>query len=484
MKLNVKKTIYVGIAFLIISLFWQVYDNIIAKMLINTFGLNQFWSGIVMALDNVLALFLLPIFGMLSDKTKTKFGRRTPYIFFGVIVSAILFLGVAVVDSMQLKKIEKENIPIVVAATEIIDGEEVEGYLFDYDGATQKFFESKEEAERARADVVFEVTKNHSTNLVLFIVILFFVLIAMSIYRTPAVSLMPDVTPKPLRSKANAIINLMGALGGIVALGVMTFLAKDFQSYVLLFAIISGLMLVLLILFMNRVNERKLVKELEEEISHYDEDEIETDAASGDKLTKEVRLSFLLILASIVFWFMGYNAATTKFSVYAQNVLDMGFTLPLMVSYATAIVCFVPIGIIASKIGRRKTILIGIVILVTAFFLGSIATSKTKFLIYFTMALAGVGWSTINVNSYPMVVEMSKGANVGKYTGYYYSASMAAQIVTPVLSGYIMDLYGMKTLFPYAIIFCVLALITMFLVKHGDSKPIPKAKLEAYADLD
>lgn len=484
MKLNFKKTFYVGIAFLIISLFWQVYDNIIVKMLVNTFGLNQFWSGAVMALDNILALFLLPIFGSISDKTKSKYGRRTPYIVLGVIVSSLLFIGVAVVDSMQLKKIEEEHIPVIVAKTEIIDGEEVEGYYFDYDLDPIKFYISKEEAEIARAKVVFEVTKKHSTNLVLFIIILFIELIAMAIYRTPAVSLMPDVTPKPLRSKANAIINLMGAVGGIISLVIMTFFAKDFKSYVTLFGIISALMIALLAMFILKVNEPKLVKENEEELAKYSEEEIETQLSTDNKLPKEVKVSFLLIMVSIVFWFMGYNAATTKFSIYAQNVLDMGFTLPLMVSYATAIICFIPIGIIASKVGRRKTILVGIIILLIAFFLGTIATSNTKFLIYFTMALAGVGWSTINVNSYPMVVEMSKGGNVGKYTGYYYSASMTAQIITPILSGRIMDLYGMKTLFPYAMVFCLLAFITMFFVKHGDSKPIPKVKLEAYENLE
>jgi len=482
MKLNVRKTIYVGIAFLIISMFWQVYDNIIVKMLVNTFGLNQFWSGVVMALDNILALFLLPLFGSISDKTKSKFGRRTPYIVIGVIVSAILFLGVAIVDSWQLKIIEEEHIPIIETRTEIIDGKEVKGYYFDYEGVSQKFFKVKEDAEKVRAEVVFEITKKHTTNLILFIIILFFVLIAMAIYRTPAVSLMPDVTLKPLRSKANAIINFMGAVGGIISLVIMNFLAKDFNSYVLLFSVISALMIILLVVFILNVNEPKLVQELEKEMEKYNLEDLETIDTTNQKLPKDVRKSFLLIMAAIIFWFMGYNAATTKFSIYAQTVLDMGFTLPLMISYATAIICFIPIGIIASKIGRRKTILIGIVILIFAFLLGSFATSSTKFLIYLTMAFAGIGWSTINVNSYPMVVEMSKGSNVGKYTGYYYSASMSAQIITPILSGYIMDLYGMKTLFPYAIIFCIFAFLSMFFVKHGDSKPIPK--LEDFEFVD
>ena len=483
MKLNVKKTIYVGIAFLIISLFWQVYDNIISKMLINSFGLNQFWSGVVMALDNALALLLLPLFGALSDKTNTRFGKRTPYIFFGVIISAILFIGVAVVDSMQVNKLAEDSIPPIVTETR----EEGDVYIFDYEGIEQKEFSKKEDAQIARSEVVLEITKNNSIYIILFIVILFFVLVSMSSFRTPAVSLMPDVTPKPLRSKANAIINLMGALGGVISLGLMTFLAKDFENYILLFIIVACLMLLLLVLFLSLVKEPELLKQLDEELQKYaieEIEEVENIESSDEKLSPAVKKSFLLIIASIVFWFMAYNAATTKFSIYAQNVLDMGFTLPLLIANAAAIISFVPIGMIASKIGRRKTILFGILILIFAFILGTIATKQTKILIYFTMSLAGIGWATINVNSYPMIVEMSKGANIGKYTGYYYSASMAAQIITPMLSGFLMDEFTMQILFPYSIVFSLFALTTMYFVKHGDSKPIPKSKLEAFEDLD
>ncbi len=484
MKLNVRKTINIGVAFLIISLFWQIYDNVIAKMLINTFGLNHFWSGAVMALDNFLALFLLPLFGALSDRTKTRFGKRTPYILLGVILSSILFVGVAVVDGLQLKELEKEGITQIEVRKELEGGEEIDIYFFSYNGIEEKSA-VKEDIEVLRAEIVFEnVTKKQIRFFILFMVILFFVLVAMATYRTPAVSLMPDVTPKPLRSKANAIINLMGALGGVIALGIMSFFAKDFQSYVLLFTLVSSLMVLLLVLFMFTVKEPKLLQQHEEELAKYDIQEIESEETSGDKLSPEVRRSFLLIIASIIFWFMAYNAATTKFSIYAQRVLDMGFTLPLLIANAAAIICFVPIGMIASKIGRRKTILVGIIILIFAFTLGFLATKDTKFLIYFTMSLAGIGWATINVNSYPMMVEMSKGSNVGKYTGYYYSASMAAQIITPMLSGFLMDKVSMKVLFPYSAVFAVFAFITMFFVKHGDSKPIPKSSIEAYEDLD
>lgn len=629
MKLQTKKVFFVGLAFLIICMFWQVYDNVISKMLINTFGLNQTWSGIVMALDNVFALFLLPIFGALSDKTKTKFGKRTPYIFIGTIVAAVFLVGVSLFDNMQMSKLEEANVGYVVTVNNnlkdenneyhyllegkteeeindifdyhygdywylstltneqmdkllgnnvkenvkkyfsfvdisIPEGEFKENYIQNYlspkdkerfseiismtpeeryklefsenlglldkvlgkeptivatrvhqeeidalnevlietlcdiykedlgtlkmllkEVGVRQFFTVKENATQVRGAVAWEYTKGNIGYLIGFLGILLLVLIAMATFRTPAVSLMPDVVIKPLRSKANAIINLMGTVGGIISLLIMSFLAKDYHSYMLLFIIIGLLMIILLVIFLFTVDENKLVEERIAQEKEFSIEEVEEVATENiEEMPKDVRKSFYLIIASIILWFMAYNAATTKFSVYAGDVLNMGYSIPLLVANATALICYIPIGMIASKVGRKKTILAGIIILFTAFFLGSIATESTKVLIYFTMGLAGIGWATINVNSYPMVVEMSKNSNVGKYTGYYYTASMFAQIITPIISGVFMDLCGtMRVLFPYSVFFCVCAFITMSLVKHGDSKPIAVKSVEAF-DVD
>ncbi len=629
MKLQTKKVFFVGLAFLIICMFWQVYDNVISKMLINTFGLNQTWSGIVMALDNVFALFLLPIFGALSDKTKTKYGKRTPYIFIGTIVAAIFLVGVSLFDNMQMSKLEEANVGYVVTVNNnlkdenneyhyllegkteeeindifdyhygdywyqstltdeqidellgnnikenvkkyfsfvdisIPEGEFKENYIQNYlspkdkerfseiismtpeeryklefsenlglldkvlgkeptivatrvhqeeidalnevlietlcdiykedlgtlkmllkEVGVRQFFTVKENATQVRGAVAWEYTKGNIGYLIGFLGILLLVLIAMATFRTPAVSLMPDVVIKPLRSKANAIINLMGTVGGIISLLIMSFLAKDYHSYMLLFIIIGLLMIILLVIFLFTVDENKLVEERIAQEKEFAIEEVEEVATENiEEMPKDVRKSFYLIIASIILWFMAYNAATTKFSVYAGDVLNMGYSIPLLVANATALICYIPIGMIASKVGRKKTILAGIIILFTAFFLGSIATESTKVLIYFTMGLAGIGWATINVNSYPMVVEMSKNSNVGKYTGYYYTASMFAQIITPIISGLFMDLCGtMRVLFPYSVFFCVCAFITMSLVKHGDSKPIAVKSVEAF-DVD
>ena len=501
MKLNVKKTIYVGFAFLIIQLFWQVYDSVIAKMLIDSFGLSQTASGFIMSLDNIVAIVLLPIFGALSDRTNTKRGKRTPYIFFGTICAAILLTGVSLFDNAQNSKIEQAKIGDII--TEKADAEDVlfgvtiiedgkirpvvldeEFFSFEYKGLKLNYLE-KEDASLQRSEYVAEIRKQNIGFYVGFIIVLFLVLLSMATFRTPAVSLMPDVTPKPLRSKANAIINLMGSAGGIISLLIMTFLSIEFQSYTPLFIVIGTLMLIGLALFLWKVNEPKLNEEMSQIEKEFGIEESSTleDPNTG-KMSKDVFKSFICILLGVVFWYMAYNAATSKFSVYATTVLNTGYSMPLLVAQGAAIITYMPIGALSTKIGRKKTVLIGVAILFAAFFIAIFVTSKTALLIWLAMALAGIGWATINVNSYPMVVEMSKGNNVGKYTGIYYTASMSAQIITPVLSGIFMDNIGFGALFPYCAIFSVLAFLVMLFVKHGDSKPVPTEKLEAFGKIE
>ncbi|MBQ4323352.1 MAG: MFS transporter, partial [Clostridia bacterium] len=203
-----------------------------------------------------------------------------------------------------------------------------------------------------------------------------------------------------------------------------------------------------------------------------DRAEPEAEADNKKKLDKAKLFSLIFMLASIVLWFFGYNAVTSKYTVYAQNVLDKDATTTLLLANVAAIIAYLPVGMIASKIGRKKTILAGIAMLFTAFLAGCFMTaSSPSWLMSCMFCLAGVAWATINVNSFPMVVEMCTGADVGKYTGYYYTASMAAQSLTPTVSGIFMDNIAMTSLFPYAAIFVALSFVTMCFVKHGDSKP-------------
>ncbi len=426
MKLNYKRTILVGFAFFLISAFWQAYDKTIPLLMTYKFGMSQTQSGIIMALDNVLAVFMLPLFGGLSDKVKTRYGKRTVFIFFGTICAVISFIFIPLIGEMWL-----------------------------------------------------------------FIGVLLITLISMATFRSPAVALMPDVTIKPLRSKGNAIINLMGTAGGllVLALGMIVKVGKDNMNNFMPYYIgVCGIMLLGLVIFLITVKENKWAKEMQEETARLgiEEEEENANENANLKLPKDKLVSLLLILASVALWYMGYNAITSKYSLYADSVLNQSYDLTLLIAQAGAIAAYIPVGIVASKFGRRKTILTGVAMLATAFFIAIFMTKDSSpIFMYVLFAIAGIAWATINVNSFPMVVVLAKAGDTGKYTGWYYTASMSAQVLTPILSGAIMDLAGnMSPLFPYASICVALAFITMFFVKHGDSKPeVTKSALESF-DID
>ena len=435
MKLNTKRTVLVGFAFLSICAFWQMYDNLVPKILTETFGIGESVSGVIMAADNILALFLLPLFGGLSDKCGSKLGRRRPFILFGTIAAVILMMALPVLTDS-----------------------------FHAEPAAWK--------------------------LTCFVIGLGLLLISMGTYRSPAVALMPDVTPKPLRSKANAIINLMGALGGIIYLVITTFLYKTsadvYVSYLPLFAIVGGIMLAALAVVMFFVNEPKLVAEQKKYEEAHPEDLLTEVTESGEKLPADVKKSLSFLLASIALWFIGYNGVTTWFSVYASNM--WGMTLGqantcLTIATAGAIVSYIPVGNVASKVGRRKTIRFGTLLLGGSFavaFVYTMLVGSFSPVLFALFILVGVGWASINVNSLPMVVEMCKGSEVGKFTGLYYTFSMSAQIMTPIVAGWLLENVDYKTLFPYAAIFVFASFVTMGFVKHGDNKVEAKKGLEAF----
>lgn len=579
MKLNYKRTLLVGFAFFLICAFWQAYDTIIPLMLINKFGLNQTWSGLIMSLDNILALFMLPLFGAISDKKDTRFGKRTPFIVIGTLVAVVCFIGLTFADNAQLKKLSEGTKETYWSQNYVVENKEYNNitnnkvakdysvrdyaakvyfnkafdqltpeeqtqlknwycgedltydsyYVYNHStdsyrlcnvqsggglfgGKTYTYLdgtpvESGARATNAYSAIVSEaenqfahsVTKTNAGVLVVFIVMLLLTLVAMATFRSPAVALMPDVTVKPLRSKANAIINLMGTAGGILVLVLgMVFgtgkVSNQLMPYTWFVVTVCGIMLVALAVFTFTVKEKKwnaemlsqqaiLDKENPEEVSNETTDE----TTGEEKLSANKRRSLILILLSVALWFTGYNAITSKYSVYAVNVLNKDYNTTLLIAQAAAVVSYIPVGMLASKIGRKKSILIGVGLLTVAFF-GAIFidSSAPSWLISMLFALAGIAWATINVNSFPMVVELSKGGNIGKYTGYYYTASMAAQVITPILSGALMDVMGtMSVLFPYATVFVAMSFVTMLFVKHGDSRPeTPKDKMEMLAASD
>ena len=429
MKLNVKRTFLVGLAFMSISAFWQLYDFAVPLILKNTYALGDTAAGVVMAMDNIVALFLLPLFGALSDKCRMKMGRRMPFMLFGGFAAAVLALAVP--------------------------------------GAA-KF-----------------------ASLPVFLALLACLLITMATFRSPTVALMPDVTPKPLRSKANAIINLMGAIGGAIVLLLTNFLlvktvnaaGETVSDYTYLFMTVAFLLMMAILV----IPERKLAAETDEINRRLDaaKPDVPVQNAPARKLSKPELTSLVLILCSVSLWFMGYNAVTTAFSKYALKVLEVGEASAancLLVGTVVAILSYWPVGILSSKIGRKKMIMGGIGLLIVAFLCAGMLT-KLTFIAYIIFALVGMGWASIGVNSYPMVVELASGGDVGKYTGYYYTFSMAAQVLTPILSGALLEHVGYWTLFPYAFVMMTLAMLTMSRVKHGDSKPEAKKGLEAL-DVD
>lgn len=523
MKLNYKRTILVGFAFFLISAFWQAYEATVPVILTNKFGMSQFWSGGIMALDNILAVFMLPIFGALSDKCLSKHGKRTPFITIGTIIAAVAIFALSFADNAQLHNIsDVAQIDDPAALQVIYDSQKdtslqtPEGDSFvlselyhsadafttikstdtviitDNNGAEKEISPYTNYVVPARQAYAAQRTKENYSPLILFVALLLIVLVAMSTFRSPAVALMPDVTIKPLRSKGNAVINLMGTAGGLLILVLGKVFAtsavrNQLMSYNAYFAVLGGIMLVSLLIFLLTVREPQWAREMQEDSVRYRiEEEQEKIATESRKLSAPERRSLLFILASIALWYFGYNAVTSKYAVYASNILNMDYNTTLLLAQAAAIVAYLPAGIVASKIGRRKTIMAGVVMLTVSFAVAScLRAGSSLLLMNILFILAGIGWATINVNSFPMVVEMCSGGDIGKYTGYYYTASMAAQIVTPMLSGFLMDLdgVGMTVLFPYAAVFAGLAFFTMAFVRHGDAKPETKIGLEAL-DID
>ena len=553
LKLDYKKTIKVGFAFAIIQCFWVVYDYVIPLLIDNAFGLSNAMRGLIMGLDNLLALFMLPLFGKISDSCKSKYGRRTPFIVLGTLAAIVLMIFIPVTTASQLKEanVIRNDLETRFIEDAAFRQEKLTEFYDDAESGENKYISkivfdelsgkiSKEEFVNLTTDdeagyfnrfakdgmnryindqVYNQVTKQHSVRLVFFILVLFLVLVAMGTYRSPAVALMPDVTPKPLRSQANAIINLAGGVGGAIATitYMVGFLINE-NGYVGIYIANALSMGILLLCFIKLVNEPKMVDECRricEEYGITDEDDEAVDlreqeaedgvtadkaadeavlSAEKQKLKKSKTISFLLILASIFMWFMGYNAVSSNLSIYIVNVLGCTPFIGTVVSAASmavSAVAFIPVGMLAVKIGRKKSIMLGLLFATVSFvcvFLfikpqWGISVKAIMFAMFYL--IAGFGLIVVNVNTFPMVVELSSAKDVGKYTGYYYMATMSAQAITPYIGGLFMDHLSNRSLFAYSAVCVIISIVLMALVKHGDSKPLPKKKVyEMMEDVD
>ena len=591
-----------------------------------------------MGLDNLLSLFMLPLFGKLSDnahgKLVKKWGRRTPFIVIGTVCAVVLMVFVPVATLKQQAKAQdlttqiesqlnddsfmqplleewydnavagkegsanycdltylgnnkitreqfvalrydskmtskKAVLNMLGATTYYYDGEVVED--LSATSPTGKTYQEIVDSNAAYKKYVAAGMNNYISNevnekctkaadgsgiksLVVYMVILLLVLIAMATFRSPAVALMPDVTPKPLRSQANAIINLCGGIGGAIAFLIYTVVlfGQRLENYVIIFGSVAAGMLLLLAGFLALVNERKMVAKCQEICKEYEIDDFaDGENPEAEKFAEELihegdaeynldskpdgevqelvngtakeeiapetldfakqvventkkkpvspkewwgakndlekgRLkSFALILASIFMWFMGYNAVSSNLSIYTTKSLNLSAGVASIisgVSMGISAIAFIPVGYMAAKIGRRKSIMIGFAMAVVSFVLicfavrpsDNAAIPAVLFALFYL--IAGFGLIIANVNTFPMVTELSTAETVGQYTGYYYVATMSAQAITPAIGGAIMDAGGNQYLFLYSAVCIVIAIVLMLFVKHGDSKQLTKGR--------
>ncbi len=638
LKLDYPQTFKVGFAFAIIMLFWTAYDFVVPLLLEHAYGLPSWARGLIMGLDNLLSLFMLPLFGKLSDNAKgklvKKWGRRTPFIVIGTVCAVVLMVFVPVATLKQQAKAQdltasieaklnddtfmqplledwydnavagkegsanycdltylnnnkvtrdqfvslrydskmtskKAVLNMLGATTYYYDGEVVED--LSATSPTGKTYQQIIDSNAAYKKYVAAGINNYISNevhekctkaedgsgiksLVVYMVILLLVLIAMATFRSPAVALMPDVTPKPLRSQANAIINLCGGIGGAIAFLIYTIVlfGQRLENYVIIFGSVAAGMLLLLAGFLALVNERKMVAKCQEICKKYEIDDFaDGENPEAEKFAEELihegdaeynldskpdgevqelvngtakeeiapetldfakqvventkkkpvspkewwgakndlekgRLkSFALILASIFMWFMGYNAVSSNLSIYTTKSLNLSAGVASIisgVSMGISAIAFIPVGYMAAKIGRRKSIMIGFAMAVVSFVLicfavrpsDNAAIPAVLFALFYL--IAGFGLIIANVNTFPMVTELSTAETVGQYTGYYYVATMSAQAITPAIGGAIMDAGGNQYLFLYSAVCIVIAIVLMLFVKHGDSKQITKGR--------
>ena len=439
LKLNFKNTLKIAFAFFGILMLWQVYNTycpIILEKMLQELGVEStnYIVGIIMALDNVAAIFIMPIFGTLSDKTKTKFGKRMPYIVIGMLLTIIVFPFIALMCMWNM-----------------------------FAGV---------------------------------IVFMMLFLIIMQSYRSPAVALMPDVTPKPLRSTANGLINLIGYFGGVFAtvLGMLSIFKLNADStlteiqdkVIWPFAICTAVLILVLIFLIITIKENKMIEETKDDVLYGETLSDTLDKIDDNNtLSKKDKRNLIIILLAIFLWFMSFNAFETFGSLYFKNVVGdstMYSTMATILS-VVSILTFLTCSSLSNKIGRKISIILGLILIAIALTAIAIISlnSKINFLndegnviigwkiFYIGMSiLIGIGWALININSFPMVVEYSNTKNLGKFTSYYYISSMLAQTVTPVLVGVIMDFSakGQRLLFVYSSIMMVLAIIVFMLVQE------------------
>ena len=594
LKLNYPQTLKVGLGFAVVMIFWTVYNFVVPLLLDQAFGFSNTIRNVIVGIASAMCMVLLPFFGKLSDrsgksKLGRKFGRRTPFIVIGTVITIVAMILVPISVSTQLTKsntirvqyqaffqIDREDIDISNPETgEMVNRQELLASWYDeaesgnyshigksdfeklkseHPDNTRDFYihlynpqisngklmgvignatytirfvsfddgqfklETKEEAHEiteaeynelnkiatAYAQYVDDAAKdfvsaavNREVNwgfFAFFLIALILIILAQTVIRTPAVSLMPDVTPSPLRSPGNAMINLIGGVGGGIGFLIytVTFLFADkiplSTQYWIIFGTMAASLALVLFLFILLVRERKMVEQCnricrEYGLPVYEESDEEQPKEKQPRVSmakaygKKKMTSFLLILGSIFMWFIGYYAIANNMPIYCVKILGVSTGLASIVSGASLVVAaigFIPVGIMGRKIGRRWSIIFGFALAIISYLLVAICVNKasdTATIIFMACYMvSGFGLIFANVNTLPMVLEVSTPEDIGRFTGIYYIATMSAQTIGPILGGLVMDyIGGSKALFIFSACCVAAGVIMMCFVKHGEA---------------
>ena len=596
LKLNYPQTLKVGLGFAVVMIFWTVYNFVVPLLLEQAFGFSNTIRNVIVGIASAMCMVLLPVFGKISDKSGKsklgkKFGRRTPFIVIGTLITIVAMILVPISVSNQLSSsnvirteyqqfFQEESGLIPIANPE--DGgmitrkellakwyDEAESGNYSHIGKTD-FEKLKEEhpentkefykglydvqisngkmmgvigsAKYTQNVVVYDpiegkyvtieaskdepnLTEEQYNDLnktatawaqyvddtandfvsaavnkevnwgyfVFFLIALVLIILAQTVIRTPAVSLMPDVTPSPLRSPGNAMINLVGGVGGGIGFLIytITFMFADKISlstqYWIIFGTMAGALALVLGLFILLVREKKMVENcnkicLEYGLPVYEEKEEKKEEKKPKvgmfkQYGAKKMTSFLLILGAIFMWFIGYYAIANNMPIYCVKILGVSTGLASIVSGASLVVAaigFIPVGIMGRKIGRRWSVIFGFSLAIISYLLVAICVNKasdTATIIFMACYMvSGFGLIFANVNTLPMVLEVSSPEDIGKFTGIYYIATMSAQTLGPIFGGLVMDyIGGSKALFIFSAICVAIGAVMMLFVKHGEA---------------
>jgi MFS family permease len=398
MKFDWKKTFVLGFGFLGISVIWPLFNSLIPPFL-EDLGLSAIVVGFILTWDNLINMFVQPLVGARSDRTRSRWGRRKPWLMAGAPLAAVFFILVPFV---------RTNFALIALAI-------------------------------------------LGTN------------IGMALFRSPTVAYLGDLYPAEQRSKANGVINLMGGVGGAIALlggGAL------FKLGVPLPFIVGALLLLIAIGVVLAFVREPAAPEAANEVTEPGVWDSLRDVSRGDNPNG------MYILLAIFCWFIAWNAVEAFFTVYVRNILGIavGSGTQMLTAFAAMLILFaIPSGLIATRIGRKPTIMVGLIGMTVGLILALVLTNTLQLLVL--LALMGGFWALVNINSLPMVYDVGGNHSIGALTGLYYFASSLAAITGPIVAGGLIDLTSHRAIWPFAAVFMLLALVMMSRIKTAAPTP-------------